>query len=97
MLVVLFDQFLINYYLINMKTEQINALTNLSDELKIKAHLPQNTKRYSNLLFIADSATLLAMGNKEGSERLIELVNPKGDKEIENAMLKYLKILLEIV
>lgn len=79
-----------------MNTEQTKALTNLADELKIQAHLPQNAKRYGMLLFIADSATLLSMGDKLGSEKLIELVNPKGDKVIENAMIKYLKILVEI-
>ena len=80
-----------------MKIEQTNALTNLADELKIQAHLPKNTKRRTMLLFIADSATLLAMGDRFGSERVIELVNLKGDKELEKAMIKYLNVILEIL
>lgn len=80
-----------------MKTEQINALTNFSDELKIQAHLPKNSNRCRMLLFIADSATLLSMGNKIASEKLIELVNLKGDKVLEKAMMKYFNILLEIL
>lgn len=80
-----------------MKTEQIKTLNNFSDELKIQAHLPKNSNRSKMLLFIADSATLLAMDDKHGSEKLIELVNPKGDKVIENALMKFLNIILEIL
>ena len=86
-----------SYYLTNMKNEQIKTLTNLADDLKIQAFLPQNTKSRKMLLFIADSATLLAMNDKHGSEKLIELVNPKGDKVVENALIKFLNTILEIL
>ena len=80
-----------------MKTTQVNALINLADDLKIEAHLPKNSKRYAMLLFVADACILLSMGDKEGSTKLIDLVNPKGDRKIEKALMNFLKILLEVV
>ena len=77
-----------------MTNEQTKALIDLSDELKVKAHYPKHSSRYAHLLFVADAATLLSMGDQEGATKLMELVEIKNNTVIEAAVLKFFKILL---
>jgi hypothetical protein len=79
-----------------MKTEQYTKLTELATELKLTASKIPSGKRSHNLLLLAVACTFLSTGDKVSAEKMVELVNLKGDREIEGAMLKFLKILLEM-
>jgi hypothetical protein len=73
-----------------------NKLTELANELKDTASRTSPGKTSHNLLLLADACTFLAHGDKESAEKMVELVQPKGDRAIENYMLKFLKILLGV-
>lgn len=75
-----------------MKTK----LTALANELKDTASRTSPGKTQHNLQLLADACTFLAYGDKASSEKMVELVQLKGDRAIEGAMIKFLKILLEM-